>query len=438
MNVSVKLSKSIYAMKSLKKSLAIVLVVILASCAKQLPKPSKEVKSVLVLPVEVVNKTKMERKFDYVFNFQSKPNSGSWYGNNSPQNDQLFSVRGNLQKNGNSLTIVSGLSPGEHRLFSMTENPINVRNVNPNTKRMQHRPFILEEGKIFIYPYQFHYSQELIGASKYFRSSRKFEPLMDQGLKNVKEELKQYKNYELWALQDKIADGALTEQVTSTESSRIPGKSATEQDKIADGALTEQITSIESNKIPEKFTSGLELDVGVNSKYKLSSDLTYLSASGEGEADLEGNDIRFVYIAAHGISWGIRMSEHNGKDSTATSYYSIKVTENTPYIRYDHTLYSNDNFLLEGQIAAGFNLVTVEIDHPSLSPNTSSSLGFMLEPSLFSGMEIQDEVLLGLGMSLPLDSFKGNANWLYSGYTLNYNYEITKSPIVFLIFRFSI
>ena len=397
-------------LKSLKTSLAIVLVVILASCAKQLPKPSKEVKSVLVIPAEVVNKTQMERKYDYVFNFQSKPNSGSWYGNNSPQNDQLFRVRGNLQKNGNSLTIISGLSPGEHRLFSMTDNPINVRNANPNTKRMQHRPFILEEGKVLIYPYELRYSQKFVGTSKWFKSSRKFEPLMDQGLKNIKEELKQYKNYELWAIQDKKADGA----------------------------LTEQITSIESNKIPEKFTSGLELDVGVNSKYKLSSDLTYLSASGEGEADLEGNDIRFVYIAAHGISWGIRMSEHNGKDSTATSYYSIRVTENTPYIRYDHTLYSNDNFLLEGQIAAGFNLVTVEIDHPELSPNASSSLGFMLEPSLFSGMEIQDEVLLGLGMSLPLDSFKGNANWLYSGYTLNYNYEITKSPIVFLIFRFSI
>ena len=397
-------------MKSIHTSLALLLVVILASCAKQLPKPSKDVKSVLVLPAEVVNKTKMERKFDYVFNFQSKPNSGSWYGNNSPQNDQLFSVRGNLQKNGNSLTIVSGLSPGEHRLFSMTENPINVRNLNPNTERMQHRPFILEEGKVLIYPYELRYSQKLKGTTRMFNYSRKFEPLMDQGLKNVKEELKQYKNYELWALQDKIADDALTEQVTSTE----------------------------SNKIPEKFTSGLELDVGVNSKYKLRSDLTYLSASGEGEADLEGNDIRFVYIASHGISWGIRMSEHNGKDSTATSYYSIKVTENTPYIRYDHTLYRNDNFLLEGQIAAGFNLVTVEIDHPQLSPNASSSLGFMLESSLFSGMEIQDEVLLGLGMSLPLDSFKGNANWLYSGYTLNYNYEITKSPIVFLIFRFSI
>ena len=399
-----------FEMRYLKTFLAIVSTVIIASCAKQLPKPSKEIKSILVIPAEVINKTQTERKFNYIFNFQSKPDSDSWYGNNSPQNDQLFSVRSNLQKDGNSLTIVSGLSPGEHRLFSMTENPINVRNVNPNTERMRHRPFVLEEGKVLIYPYELRYSQEFKGTTQMFNYSRKFEPLTDQGLKNVKEELKQYKNYELWALQDKIAEGALTEQVTSTE----------------------------SNKIPEKFTSGLELDVGVNSKYKLSSDLTWLSASGEGEADLEGNDIRFVYIAAHGISWGIRMSEHNGKDSTATSYYSIKVTENTPYIRYDHTLYSNDNFLLEGQIAAGFNLVTVEIDHPELSPNASSSLGFMLEPSIFTGMEIQDEMLFGLGMSYPLDYLKGNANWLYSGYTLNYNYEITKSPIVFLIFRFSI
>ena len=397
-------------MKYSKTFLAIVSTVIIASCAKQLPKPSKEIKSILVIPAEVINKTQTERKFDYIFNFQSKPDSDSWYGTNSPQNDQLFSVRSNLQKDGNSLTIVSGLSSGEHRLFSMTENPINVRNVNPNTERMRHRPFVLEEGKVLIYPYELRYSQKFKGTTQMFNYSRKFEPLTDQGLKNVKEELKQYKNYELWALQDKIAEGVLTEQVTSTE----------------------------SNKIPEKFTSGLELDVGVNSKYKLSSDLTWLSASGEGEADLEGNDIRFVYIAAHGISWGIRMSEHNGKDSTATSYYSIKVTENTPYIRYDHTLYSNDNFLLEGQIAAGFNLVTVEIDHPELSPNASSSLGFMLEPSIFTGMEIQDEMLFGLGMSYPLDYLKGNANWLYSGYTLNYNYEITKSPIVFLIFRFSI
>ena len=403
-------AKSKKLIRSLSSIFALAMFFFFAGCTQKLPKPSENVKAVLVIPAEVVNKTQIERKYDYVFNFQSKHSTGTSYWSNSPQSDQLFSHRANLQQNGKSLTIISELPPGEHRLFSMTENPINVSGGKYITRRIRDRPFILEEGKIFIYPYQFHYSQELIGASNYFRSSRKFEPLMDQGLKNVKEELKQYKNYELWALQDKIADGALTEQVTSTE----------------------------SNKIPEKFSSGLELDVGVNSKYKLSSNVTWLSNLGSDEVDLEGSDIRFVYIADHGISWGIRMSEHNGKQTTSTSYYSIKVTENTPYIRYDHTLYSNDNFLLEGQIAAGFNLFTVEIDHPQLSPNTSSSLGFMLEPSLFSGMEIQDEVLLGLGMSLPLDSFKGNANWLYSGYTLNYNYEITKSPIVFLIFRFSI
>ena len=133
MNVSVKLSKSIYAMKSLKKSLAIILVVILASCAKQLPKPSKDVKSVLVIPAKVLNKARIKRQYDYVLNFQGKPTSGSWQGGNSPKNDQLFSAKGNLKQDGNSLTIISGLPPGEHRLFSMTENPINVENKHPNT-----------------------------------------------------------------------------------------------------------------------------------------------------------------------------------------------------------------------------------------------------------------------------------------------------------------
>ena len=72
----------------------------------------------------------------------------------------------------------------------MTENPINVRGGKYITRRIRDRPFILEEGKIFIYPYQFHYSQELIGASNWFRSSKKFVTLHDEGLKKVKEELK--------------------------------------------------------------------------------------------------------------------------------------------------------------------------------------------------------------------------------------------------------
>ena len=199
-------------LKSLKTSLAIVLVVILASCAKQLPKPSKEVKSVLVIPAEVVNKTQIERKYDYVFNFQSKHSTGTSYWSNSPQSDQLFSHRANLQQNGKSLTIISELPPGEHRLFSMTENPINVRGGKSFTRKMRHSPFTLKEGKMLIYPYLFSYSQELIGASNWFRSSKEFVPLNYEGLKTISDELKLYKNYEWWALQNKIADGALTDK----------------------------------------------------------------------------------------------------------------------------------------------------------------------------------------------------------------------------------
>ena len=137
----------------------------------------------------------------------------------------------------------------------------------------------------------------------------------------------------------------------------------------------------------------LELDVGINSKYKLTSEITYLGVAGSGEAELEGSDISFVYGAANNLSWGIRMSTHSGKDYTSTSYYSITMTENTAYVRYDHALVDNDNLLLEGQIAVGFNLVSIETDHPSLYSNTVSSLGFMLEPSIFTGMRIQDDIL---------------------------------------------
>ena len=77
----------------MKIFLVIVLVLILASCAKQLPKPSKDVKSVLVIPVKVFNKARIKRQYNYVLNFQGKPTSGSWQGDNSPKIDQLFSAK---------------------------------------------------------------------------------------------------------------------------------------------------------------------------------------------------------------------------------------------------------------------------------------------------------------------------------------------------------
>ena len=145
-----------------------------------------------------------------------------------------------------------------------------------------------------------------------------------------------------------------------------------------------------------------------------------------------------MYGAGNNVSWGIRISSHSGKDYTSSAYYSITTNEFTPYVRYDHALVENDNFLLEGQIAAGFNLISTEIDHPSLDKGTVSTLGYMLEPGLFAGMKIQNQMLLGAGLNVPLDSYKGSTNWLYQGYSLNYNYTIKKTPVIYLIFRFAI
>ncbi|GIT08653.1 MAG: hypothetical protein CM1200mP30_22830 [Pseudomonadota bacterium] len=64
-------------------------------------------------------------------------------------------------------------------------------------------PFVLEEGKVLIYPYELRYSQNLKGQRRCLtiQGSLNFD---GSGVKEFKEELKQYKNYELWALQDKM------------------------------------------------------------------------------------------------------------------------------------------------------------------------------------------------------------------------------------------
>jgi len=398
----------------LNKILSIIAVLtmifLFTGCAQKLPKPSENLNAILVIQAKVVNKTQIERKHDYIFNFQSKQSSGSWDESDSYTETELFSKALNLKQNGESLTIVFELPAGEHRLYSITENPINVINRNPETRRIGHLPFTLGKGKIYIYPYVFDYSQELVGTTKMFRSSRKLKTLKKNKLQSISNQLKQFENFESWTLQNIVAD--------AKNARTVKGKKPSES--------------------LYKSTQHLELDVGINSKYKLTSERSWLGLYGNGEAELEGNDIRFVYGAGKNVSWGIRISSHSGKDYTSSSYYSIITNEFTPYVRYDHTLVENENFILEGQIAAGFNLISTEIDHPSLDKETVSTLGFMLEPGIFTGMKVQNQMLLGAGLNVPLDSYKGNTNWLYQSYSLNYNYAIKKSPLIYLIFRFSI
>ena len=43
------------------------------------------------------------------------------------------------------------------------------------------------------------YKQELIGASKWFRKKRKLKKMKNEEIVKIREQLKEYKNFELWS-----------------------------------------------------------------------------------------------------------------------------------------------------------------------------------------------------------------------------------------------
>ena len=185
------------------------------------------------------------------------------------------------------------------------------------------------------------------------------------------------------------------------------------------------------------FATELELDVGINTKYKLETKETWRGYDRISNADLNGNDIRFVYGADNDLSWVIRYSDHQGETPTSSAYFTINLNEITPFVRYDHSLFENDGWIVEGQIAAGFNLYKTTISHPSLETKSTSGVGFMLEPSIFTGLK-NENLIFGLGLNLPFDTYKDNVEWIHRGSYLTYHYSITKTPVLYLIIRFPI
>ena len=185
------------------------------------------------------------------------------------------------------------------------------------------------------------------------------------------------------------------------------------------------------------FATELELDVGINTKYKLEAKETYKSFDRITNADLKGNDIRFVYGADNDLSWVIRYSDHQGETPTSSAYFTINLNEITPFVRYDHPLFDNDDWIVEGQIAAGFNLYKTTISYPSFETKSTSGVGFMLEPSIFTGLK-NENLIFGLGLNLPFDTYKDNVEWIHRGSYYTYHYSITKTPVLYLIIRFPI
>ena len=173
-----------------------------AGCVKKLPPPSEGSNTLLVIPTEVVNKTPIERKYNYIMKFERKPESGRW-NDDASETDQkgsrFFSKMVNLKRDGKSLFLVYEMPPGEYRIYSITEEPINVTNAQSITSKLKQKPFILEEKNIVIYPRKVAYKQELIGASKWFRKKRKLKKMKNEEIVNIWEQLKEYKNFELWS-----------------------------------------------------------------------------------------------------------------------------------------------------------------------------------------------------------------------------------------------
>ena len=176
-------------------------VISLAGCVKKLPPPSEGSNTLLVIPIEVVNKTPIERKYNYIMKFERKPESGRW-NDDATETDQngsrFFSKMVNLKRDGKSLFLGYEMPPGEYRIYSIREEPINVTNAQSITSKLKQKPFILEEKKIVIYPRKVAYKQELIGASKWFRKKRKLKKMKNKEIVKIRDQLKEYINFELW------------------------------------------------------------------------------------------------------------------------------------------------------------------------------------------------------------------------------------------------
>ena len=120
------------------------------------------------------------------------------------EGSRFFSKMVNLKRDGKSLFLVYEMPPGEYRIYSITEGPINVTNAQSITSKLKQKPFILEEKMIIIYPRKVAYKQELIGASKWFRKKRKLKKMKNEEIVKIWEQLKEYKNFELWSFAETL------------------------------------------------------------------------------------------------------------------------------------------------------------------------------------------------------------------------------------------
>jgi hypothetical protein len=183
--------------------------------------------------------------------------------------------------------------------------------------------------------------------------------------------------------------------------------------------------------------SEFELDLALGSTYDASTTRSLLGVSSNGEAELTGSNMRFIYLLDETLGYGLRLASHEGedtKDLTAGYAYKITINETSPFVKFGKNFNEGSDFIFEGFGLAGLNLATMSVSHNILSEVSTSGTGLMLEGGVFAGVK-NDDFSFGGGLSLPLDSYKGEFYWNVYGYTLNYDVELKKKFTFYLIFK---
>ena len=185
------------------------------------------------------------------------------------------------------------------------------------------------------------------------------------------------------------------------------------------------------------FSAEFELDLALGSTYDASTTRSILGVSSSGEAKLEGSNLRFIYMKDDNVGYGLRLANHEGedtKDLTAGYAYKISISETSPFFKYGKNFNEGSDTVIEAYGLAGLNIATVSASHNILAEVSASAVGLMLEGGIFAGLK-QDDISFGGGLSLPIDSYKGNFSWNVLGYTLDYSVDIKKRITLYLFFK---
>ena len=109
---------------------------------------------------------------------------------------------------------------------------------------------------------------------------------------------------------------------------------------------------------------------------------SWLWFSSDGEAKHTGSDLRFLYSNSQNLSYGLRLANHEGKDTkglTGSNAYKISISETSPFVKFSFQFSGEGATVIEGFGIGELNLVTMTVSYNLFSEASASTTGLMLE-----------------------------------------------------------